>query len=911
MGPKGGEGGEPTIVGMDQVKNKKGFVHKTMTENGEIDIPYLLEKNPKLRKKIEESPTFGNRGLSTYVSVSLFLLAPAIPLLINSTIPYRMSKNEVQYLQNPRRYKSTKGKSKENETSRFRQETEKESQIISRDFTNTSTLDRSLLEKSKEFSELIGENHYEQIVDQLKIEEQDFDNKIANYQSQEHSLEIDLNLKQQSITQLETELNQYQSRLNQLRQENLESMQEEALKLGEELELITRQQELRDKRNEKALTQNISVTNLQTYSKFHGQYQEEYNKMKKSLSEYKNVKEILLKKKQEENAKIENELAKLTKNLKENRKKLSYFKDEKLKLLTDEAILREDILEKTQEEVQHEHEYEINCLLDQDIDIPRSGKFFLNKIEKHPFTPFVRKLTDYDQKNENLLYFQVWYDSLSEIKDDQLVEHIVLLLIKFDLTQTNFRNNITELISKNCTQKDEQILSEFETRFESQKIKQFNPYSILIESFKSMVNLFKNISQTKFNLNQIERFYRGIHYSFKIDINKINENIEKMKVINDNLNDFELNKIFVNFIKQIEIITIEKFLDKMNKIMRNNLLKNLKLVLNYLNNRNEEMMFFDLDKDFLNQLSNLRKELGNFNNSFLINMENGLKNIEKKRFLQDINIIDDVEQMIQIFDSRRLFRLEHSSIDFHHNDLHLTELELEMLGFNENPTFEGLISLATNFDKVITSKKNSFFGGQMKNDTKFFEVIIHNFDYFAQSTLDSNLLEKFKEVINKFSDQQLRQELLQKIENKKYLDELIAFLKQKDLSPKIYDEIVNKLLSSDIDLDEDKKTSIKEKINDGKIQLLYEELCSLIHPDKVEDKYDQLDETNQDMNFIKIIQKLIKEKFLNVNLENMPLSSIERVIETTLVQVFDELYDTYNDGSSRDEAKTDYKVQIK
>ncbi|CAF1436271.1 unnamed protein product [Didymodactylos carnosus] len=252
-------------------------------------------------------------------------------------------------------------------------------------------------------------------------------------------------------------------------------------------------------------------------------------------------------------------------------------------------------------------------------------------------TPFVRKLTDYDQKNENLLYFQVWYDALSEIKDDQSVEHIVLLLIKFDLTQTNFQNNITDLISKYRTQKDEQVLSEFERRFELQKIKQFNPYSILIESFKSMENVFKNMSQTKFNLNQTERFYRGIHYSFEIDINQINENIEKMKVINDDLNDFELNKIFVDFIKQIEIITIEKFLDKMDKKMRNNLLKNLKLVLNYLNNRNEEMMFFGLDKDFLVQLSNLRKALGNFNNSFLLNMENGLKNIEKKRFLQDIN----------------------------------------------------------------------------------------------------------------------------------------------------------------------------------------------------------------------------------------------------------------------------------
>ncbi|CAF1182064.1 unnamed protein product, partial [Rotaria sordida] len=183
---KGGEGGEPTIVGMDQVRNKKSFIRKTTTENGEIDIPYLLEKNPELRETIEKNEDFGYRGLPTYVSVTFVLVAPIIiaplPLLIDGTIPYRMSKNEEQYRLNPRRDKNTKGKSKENETSRFRQETERESETIKRDFSDTSNLDRSLLEKCKKVSENIKENDYEQIVNQLKIEEQTINSKIADYQ---------------------------------------------------------------------------------------------------------------------------------------------------------------------------------------------------------------------------------------------------------------------------------------------------------------------------------------------------------------------------------------------------------------------------------------------------------------------------------------------------------------------------------------------------------------------------------------------------------------------------------------------------------------------------------------------------------------------------------------------------------
>ncbi|CAF4219238.1 unnamed protein product, partial [Rotaria sordida] len=392
--------------------------------------------------------------------------------------------------------------------------------------------------------------------------------------------------------------------------------------------------------------------NLQIYPGLYRQYQEEYGRMKDYLNEYKSVKEILLKKKREEKAQIENELAQLNTNLKENRKKLSRFKDEKLTLLKEEAILTEDILQKTEEEIQYEHEYEINYILDKEIESPRIRKTFLNKIEEDAFLPFVQKLTNSDQNNGNLLVFRVLSASISGKEDDQLVERSVCWLINFDPTKIDFQE-ITKII-KQFFQGDETVLCQFENSHKSAKIEQFDPYSIFIESLKAMINILKNIFQTKlsdmkFNLKQIERFYRGIHYSYEIDMNQIIQSIQNMKIDNG---DLELNIIFVNFLKQIELITIEKFLDKMDKKTRNNLLKNLKLVLNYLNNKNEEIMFSYLDKDFLNQLSALRAKLGDFNNSLLINIENGLKNIKEKRFLQQINIIDDVEQMIQIFDFR-------------------------------------------------------------------------------------------------------------------------------------------------------------------------------------------------------------------------------------------------------------------
>ncbi|CAF3086440.1 unnamed protein product [Rotaria sp. Silwood2] len=286
----------------------------------------------------------------------------------------------------------TYSKSKENERSRFRQETQRESEIIKRDFTNISNLDQSLLEMHSELSESVEKNHYEQIVNKLKLEKQDIDNKIETYRSQEHSLEIDINVKGQDIETLEAQIKEYQNELTQLRQENLKLTQEESLKIGQELDLMTRQQDLRDKRNGKQLTQTILSSNLQAYSKLHNQYRKKYDKMKEFLNKYKNDKQSQLKNKQEEIAKLENDLAKLKTNLRENRKKLTCFKDEKLKLLKEETILSEDILQKTQLEEQHEHEHEINWLLDKDIDIPRTRKIYLNKIEKYVFTPFFSEI---------------------------------------------------------------------------------------------------------------------------------------------------------------------------------------------------------------------------------------------------------------------------------------------------------------------------------------------------------------------------------------------------------------------------------------------------------------------------------------------------------------------------------------
>ncbi|CAF2119000.1 unnamed protein product [Rotaria magnacalcarata] len=455
---------------------------------------------------------------------------------------------------------------------------------------------------------------------------------------------------------------------------------------------MTEQQNLRDRRNEKQLEQTISFSNLNSYAELHQQYRVEYDRMKNSISRLQHNKQ--------------NQLAILRGNLRNNRRKLTKFNDERLELLKEEIILNEDIIQKTQQEEQHEHEHEINWLQDTIVD-------------------------------------------------------------------------------------------------------EFNPYCLLKQSLRALTNIDQtNLNDIRFDLNQIEHYYRGIHYSYNIDMQELKEIINSLKIEGNQLKDFELNKLFGDFIREIELITIEKVLDRLDKQSRGYLLQNFKLTLNYLNSSNEEYIFSYLDSNFLNHLSQLRSKFDICNDNLLIRIENGLNNIKEKKFLEESSIIDDVEQIVALFDARRLFRLECASIDFHHSNTCLTALELDMLEFNRNPTFQKLISL------------------------------------------------------------------VQRIANKQWLNTLIDHIKQKNLSPQYYHNIVNKLLSSYADFNETKRQSIEETLN------------------QIEDSIitDQSDEE-------------IKDRWKGPSIEKV-------TIETILLQVFYELNSTLIDKTLRDNVKNDYRKQV-
>ncbi|CAM4785996.1 unnamed protein product, partial [Rotaria magnacalcarata] len=425
-----------------------------------------------------------------------------------------------------------------------------------------------------------------------------------------------------------------------------------------------------------------------------------------------------------------------------------------------------------------------------------------------------------------------------------------------------------------------ETLLKFEMEYKLAIVDEFNPYCLLKQSLRALTNIDQtNLNDIRLDLNQIERYYRGIHYSYNIDMQELKEIINSLKTECNQLKDFELNKLFGDFIREIELITIEKVLDRLDKQSRGYLLQNFKLTLNYLNSSNEEYIFSYLDSNFLNHLSQLRSKFDICNDNLLIRIENGLNNIKEKKFLEESSIIDDVEQIVALFDARRLFRLECASIDFHHSNTCLTALELDMLEFNRNPTFQKLISLVQVFQIKLANKKNSFYGKSIKTDRKFFEIVIDNFDYFGQHNLQSDLLNEFHTIVSGFLNQRiyfldLVDNLLKRIANKQWLNTLIDHIKQKNLSPQYYHNIVNKLLSSYADFNETKRQSIEETLN------------------QIEDSIitDQSDEE-------------IKDRWKGPSIEKV-------TIETILLQVFYELNSTLIDKTLRDNVKNDYRKQV-
>ncbi|CAF1402735.1 unnamed protein product, partial [Didymodactylos carnosus] len=102
------------------------------------------------------------------------------------------------------------------------------------------------------------------------------------------------------------------------------------------------------------------------------------------------------------------------------------------------------------------------------------------------------------------------------------------------------------------------------------------------------------------------------------------------------------------------------------------------------------------------------------------------------------------------------------------------------------------------------------------------------------SSLEYSLLKNFKTIINDFCKQSSLSGMTSKVLIKiNWFDELIELLKNKKLLSKNYNNIVNKLLSANVNINSlEMNKRIEEKIcqiEENNIQVTYKQLCDILN----------------------------------------------------------------------------------
>ncbi|CAF1450123.1 unnamed protein product [Didymodactylos carnosus] len=153
-------------------------------------------------------------------------------------------------------------------------------------------LDQVLKTKVDELSKKKGDIHYSEIINQLTFEKLTLMHEIETIQREEQSLESQINNKNKEIQLEQNKINQYEQVLHKLQQENLISKHNKLLATDRLLDLITVQQELRDKQSEIQLKYDININNLKEYMKLQSKNGEAYDNIINFLNRNKKQKEI-------------------------------------------------------------------------------------------------------------------------------------------------------------------------------------------------------------------------------------------------------------------------------------------------------------------------------------------------------------------------------------------------------------------------------------------------------------------------------------------------------------------------------------------------------------------------------------------------------------------------------------------
>lgn len=949
--PQGGDGGDAPITGMDQVKNKPNFFRQTITENGALDIPFIVEKNPKLREAIKSRQNFGQTGIVGECAATGAVIGAVIPLgiiagavvgtlvglAVDRRLDYKFSLNEQAYRGNPRRNKNTKGKSKQNEKSQYRQENERAEQPVKMVTTLTQHLEQQLSDKRHAMRETRGENHYALAMQQLTLNRESFAAEVEQGKKQELAVDSRLNNYQQEIAAIDREINGYEQAIQGLKQKSTALEQQHNEGLGKLMQLIQTQQSLRDEHSQKNLERAILTMKQREHATSRIEYQRAWQLLKSFLDEHKNSRQQQLQQKRQEQAELTEELAQLNARLAQNRQKLTSYRQQSLALAQEQQWVRDEVVKQTEQQ----HAQEILYALEGNAPKPRWQKqplqlsqtkpvlpFFINpqvrlapvvKQNPHPMDmPFANVLnflllpfilvknhitSSAETPYSKLIGFIEKVNRLCKGRDD-LLEVVLGFLMQQDVSARDFSSKLDYAFNAlaNCNEaltpiKVHRLLPN-NLELESPIYTALDHYALFMDMLSASVVQLQNLvvwdeqayGTVTLYLSHYQQAYRSIAGD-KINFAELSRLIGNLEQIIVNASkDERFSQSATKFVQNMQKISLEKLLANISSAHKTQLLRQLKFIADNLAQHSEENLFLQFEQKLFGQLQDWRRTL--VNNGLLANLVNDLQAIKQGNLLQKNTLPSDIERLINLIEASRYFSLETCGLELHYNDLTPSVFEQAMLDYNQAPSFELLVKLVREFKQSLRYEAPYRYGQLMGNDSRFLAVLMDNFNYFAGDYIDGEKLAQLKELIMQLpanlESAAITQALRRTIINRLWLDEREKQLKSKELPLTHYRDLHHDLVQSyqAINLVTD-----PEQLSQGKQDI--EQALTTLSPASIKDSQYAIQTVKQKLNLAPIqapvqniaVKPLSEDEFISGLLtliqqkyEDAPAKEIENIL---------------------------------
>lgn len=310
--PSGGEGGEPGLFGMDEVKDKKGFFKKMETVNTVVNREALIDRYPEWKLKIRNGDTVTKTNSNVLigtivgavtsvwtvcavvktvttklilgVSTASAIGGGLVGTLFGSAIKYQEPQNLNAYRDRQRTEKNRRGRNNEQQaqlrTDNRAQQEEK------REATNIDSLHNKLSEKKREELEISGSELHRENISDLRVQQEELQSEIEHCTQEIDNITSERETVAQALEIKGLELEQVLNEIHSLRTRGASLSVEKANEVNRLIRAISQSQGTRDKRFRLELDCTGILNHLQRYQTLGTEFMENNGDLIRILTEF-------------------------------------------------------------------------------------------------------------------------------------------------------------------------------------------------------------------------------------------------------------------------------------------------------------------------------------------------------------------------------------------------------------------------------------------------------------------------------------------------------------------------------------------------------------------------------------------------------------------------------------------------